>query len=291
MRDERKALLFALASIALWGTLAAVVGDALDGLPAPALLFWSLLFAAIALAITHLARGGAPARLVSGPPSLILLGLWGIFGYHALFFEALARAPIVEANLLNYLWPLGVVVLAPVLARERASGLALAGAAIGFLGAALVVTQGRHLRIDSGELPGYACAAVAALAWSSFSVLLRRTAAPGDDHMPLFVIWSLAAAAIFAAARHQLVFPAPRALAAAAWVGVGPMAIAFVCWDRAMRLGSAARIGALSYLDPLLSTLCVAAVLHKTLTGATWIGMALIIGGAATPTLLALRRR
>jgi drug/metabolite transporter (DMT)-like permease len=107
--------------------------------------------------------------------------------------------------------------------------------------------------------------------------------------MPGFVNVSLLAAAAFALSRHQLVPLPPRALAAALWLGVGPMALAFFCWDRAMRTGSAARIGALSYLDPLLSTVLLGLTLGKPLTAATWMGMALIVGGAGGPALLALR--
>ncbi|HVO31019.1 MAG TPA: EamA family transporter [bacterium] len=284
---ERRALLFALAAIFLWGTLAAVVGDALAGLAPEALLFWCFLFAALALGALHLLRGGPPLQLLAAKPATIALGLWGIFGYHALFFEALAHAPIVQANLLNYLWPLLMVLLAVPLAREKLRALALAGAIVGFAGAVLVVTQGRSVRVDAKDALGYAFAALAALSWSSFSVLLRR--AKGDeDRMALFTTWSLAAAAALALARGGITVPPPRALAAAAWVGVGPMAMAFVCWDRAMRLGRASTIGALSYLDPLLSTLCVAFALNKPLTTPTLVGMALIIGGAAAP---ALRRK
>jgi len=288
VRAERSALFWALAAIVLWGTLAAVVGDTLAGVAASSLLFWSFIFAAATLAIVHVARGGRPRDLVAGKPSLILLGLWGIFGYHALLFEALGRAPIVEANLLNYLWPLLMVLLAPVLAGERASALALGGAAAGFAGAALAVTQGHAIAPRREDALGYALAALAALSWSSFSVLLRRFREEGD-RMPLFVTWSLAAAAVFAGARGGLAPPPPRALLAAAWVGIGPMAVAFTAWDRAMRLGRASTIGALSYLDPLLSTLCVALVLAKPLTGPTLAGMALIVGGAAAPALLTRR--
>jgi len=59
------------------------------------------------------------------------------------------------------------------------------------------------------------------------------------------------------------------------------MGIAFVFWSRAVARGSAARLGALSYLTPLLSTLCVYFALGKPITGATWVGMALIVGGSA----------
>src|SRR3954463_6633089 len=169
MRAERQALLYALVSIVLWGTLAAVVGHALDGLPAGTLLVWCFLFAAIALSLVHLVRGGKPRALLVGSPALVALGLWGIFGYHLFFFEALARAPIVQANLLNYLWPLLVVVFAPILGKEKANPAAFAGAIVGFAGAALVVTQGRALAIAPQDVFGYLLAALAAVSWSTFS--------------------------------------------------------------------------------------------------------------------------
>src|SRR3954470_20360992 len=168
MRAERQALLYALAAIVLWGTLAAVVGHALDGLPAGTLLVWCFLFASIALSVAHLARGGKARALFLGTPALLALGLWGIFGYHLLFFEALSHAPIVEANLLTYLWPLLVVVFAPILGKEKANAAAFAGAAVGFAGAALVVTQGHAVAIAKQDEFGYLLAALAAVSWSSF---------------------------------------------------------------------------------------------------------------------------
>ena len=48
-------------------------------------------------------------------PSTLALGVYGLFGFHFLLFIALRNAPPIEANLVNYLWPLFMVVLAPVL--------------------------------------------------------------------------------------------------------------------------------------------------------------------------------
>jgi drug/metabolite transporter (DMT)-like permease len=291
-------LRYAVVAIVLWGTLAAVVGHALDGVRPGALLVWSLFFAALTLSLAHLARGGKARQLLPRDGRSLLLGLWGILAYHALFFEALARAPIVEANLLNYLWPLLVVVLAGPLGGQRAGRSALVGAAVGFLGAVIVVTQGRAVSFRREDAVGYACALVAAMAWASFSVLLRRrgdeapdAAASADlsDPMTGFVNVSLLGALLLASARGDLHMLDRHTLLATAWLGVGPMAAAFLCWERAFRHGSAAKIGALSYLDPLLSTVLLALVLGKPLTSATWIGMALIIGGAGAPTLLAIR--
>ena len=49
------------------------------------------------------------------PLPTLLLGIGGLFGFHFLLFLALRLAPPVEANLVNYLWPLLIVVLTPVL--------------------------------------------------------------------------------------------------------------------------------------------------------------------------------
>lgn len=289
--DPRAGLGWALVSIVLWGTLAAAVGDALKGVPAAALVLWSFVFAAPTLVVWELACGRRPRAFLAARWEIVALGSWGIFGYHALLFAALERAPIVQANLLNYLWPLLMVLLAPVLGRERLLPSAVLGGIAGFAGAALVVTQGRWIAPEPEAMVGYALALAAAIAWSSFSVLLRRAGDAGANRMTLFTLCALPAALAFAALRGELAPPPGRALLAAAWLGIGPMALAFVCWDRAMAKGSAARIGVLSYLDPLLSTLCVAAVLGAALTGATWIGMALIVGGAALPTVVAMRSR
>ena len=63
-------------------------------------------------------------------PTTLLLGVYGLFGFHLLLFLALRIAPPVEANLVNYMWPLFMVVLSPLLLKvarcmcwRRCSGL------------------------------------------------------------------------------------------------------------------------------------------------------------------------
>lgn len=277
-------------AILLWATLAAAVGDALGGLRGSTVLLWSLLFAAGALVLSDVARGRPLRATLAAPPRLVALGLLGIFGYHALFFAALDLAPKVPVNLLNYLWPLCMVLLARPLAGERLSRATLAGAFVGFAGAVLVVTKGQGLAVERAHLPGYGLAVLAAVAWAAFSVLLRRAGPAGADRMTLFLVASLPPALLFAWLDGGLVVPGGRALAACAWTGVGPMALAFVAWGKALELGSAARLGLLSYVDPLLSTLLLAWHLGERLDGAAWAGMALIIGGAAGPAVWALVR-
>ena len=49
------------------------------------------------------------------PPKVWALGVAGLFGYHSLYFIALRFAPPAEAGLLNYFWPLLIVLFSGLL--------------------------------------------------------------------------------------------------------------------------------------------------------------------------------
>ncbi len=131
MRHSREATLAALAAIALWGSLAWL---------SLRLVSWPpFLLLGCALAI-----GALPAlpriRNWRVPLRTLVLGVYGLFGFHFFLFIALRHAPPVEANLINYLWPLLIVFLAPVLlAGYRLRAHHVGGAVMGFAGAALLV--------------------------------------------------------------------------------------------------------------------------------------------------------
>ena len=126
--------LLALGAILLWSSLA-TLGVSLAALP-------PFLLTGLALLI-----GSLPAwplwRQWRVPPLTLALGVGGLFGYHFLLFLGLRLAPPVEANLVNYLWPLLIVLLAPVLLPGTRLRLAhvLAGL-LGFSGAALAILGG-----------------------------------------------------------------------------------------------------------------------------------------------------
>ena len=104
------ATLYALGAIALWATLASL-GTSLSHLPPFLLTGLALMIGSVpslAAVLRNRQAWAVPARTLA-------LGIYGLFGFHFLLFIALRHAPPVEANLVNYLWPLFMVVLAPVL--------------------------------------------------------------------------------------------------------------------------------------------------------------------------------
>lgn len=245
-----KSDLLAFVAVVLWASLAAL-GVALSHVPPFLLTGLGLLVGSlIALPLSgfRLAAWRVPART-------LLLGVYGLFGFHFLLFLALRHAPPLQANLINYLWPLGMVVMAPwLLPGLRFRWQYLAAAALGFAGAALAIASRGGVTAGGGWHVGYLFALGSAFVWASYSLLTRRVAA-----FPTAAVGSFAALSGVLSLLCHVAFEPAAALSARdglliALLGLGPLGGAFFLWDAALKAGDARRIGLLAFLTPLLST-------------------------------------
>jgi drug/metabolite transporter (DMT)-like permease len=247
----------------LWATLASL-GVSLAHVP-------PFLLTGLALVI-----GSVPAwplvRQWKVGPSTLALGVYGLFGFHFLLFIALCHAPAVEANLVNYLWPLFIVVLAPLFLRGlRLRPVHVFAALLGFAGAAIAIVGGAG-GLQGGWSWGYLPALGSAFIWASYSLMTRRVPSFPTAAIGLFGLVS----GLLSLLCHAALEP-PAALSAADWLlisvmGLGPLGAAFFLWDKALKLGDARQIGILSYVTPVASTAALLLVtgrpLHWSIVGA-----------------------
>ncbi len=272
-----KADLLALAAIALWGSLAPL-GVKLAHIPPFLLTGLGLLVGSlIALPLSRFRLA-----LWRVPLPTLLVGIYGLFGFHFLLFMALRNAPAVEANLINYLWPLGMVVLAPVFLK----GVTLhtrhvVAALVGFAGAAIAIL-GRGGAADAavGFQSGYLLALASAFVWASYSLLTRRV-----PSFPTAAVGSFAAASgVLSLACHAWLEPAVDLSAAdmglVALLGLGPLGGAFFLWDAAIKLGDTRRIGLLAFATPILSTVLLLITTGQPLQWNVAVAAALVVGAA-----------
>jgi len=230
-------------------------------------------------AASRLFRRGAVAALRQ-PPEVWGLGVGGLFGYHALYFSALRLAPAAEAGLLNYLWPLLIVLLSALLPNERLKAHHVVGALLGLVGT-IVLFAGRDALALAGEyLPGYAAAIVAAFVWSTYSVLSRRFATVPTAAVAGFCT----ATSLIATLAHMLfettVWPdAPLQWLAVLLLGIGPVGIAFYVWDIGVKRGDIRLLGVASYAAPVLSTLALVLAGYAPATASLGVAALLISGG------------
>lgn len=283
------ATLAGFGAILLWALLALLT--ALSG-SVPPFQLAAMTFAvggAVGLVLT--ARRPGALRGLRQPWPVWALGVGGLFGYHFLYFSALRAAPAVEASLIAFLWPLLIVLFSALLPGERLRWFHLAGAAMGFAGAALIVTGGRAVTLNPDFVTGYAFALAAALVWSGYSVLSRRFAEVPTDIVTGFCLATAVLAFLCHIALEDWVTPA----GATEWLailglGLGPVGLAFFLWDRGVKRGDIQVLGAASYAAPLLSTLILVA---SGVSPASWVVAAaclFITAGALLASKEMLRR-
>jgi drug/metabolite transporter (DMT)-like permease len=257
--------LLALGAIALWASLAAL-GVSLAHVP-PFLLTGLALLAGSVIALP-LSRFDFRQWLV--PPATLAVGVYGLFGFHFLLFIALRNAPPVQANLINYLWPLGIVVMAPLFLP----GMSLTA---------------RHLFAALlGGAPlwawGYIPALMSAFIWASYSLLTKRV-----KPFPTSAIGSFAlVSGLLALLCHLWLEPAVT-LSGTDWaliglLGLGPLGGSFFLWDAALKRGDARQIGVLSFLTPLLSTLVLLTMQGEMPSLSVGLAALMIVGAAVIAT-------
>ncbi|OXT02670.1 EamA family transporter [Notoacmeibacter marinus] len=266
------------ASLALFTTLSGAV---------PPLLLNGFSFAVATLiglvyGLSNAARRQTLKQTLRLPPVVLGAGIAGLFFFHALYFASLRLAPPVEANLLNYLWPLFIVLGSGLVAGRAPGWRQWIGALLGLIGTGLIVMKESGFQFETAYLPGYALALGAAFFWTSYSLAARRFA-----HVPtLAVTWYCLGTSVLSFILHALFETTVLPQNGLEWgavlcLGLGPVGIAFFFWDEGMKRGDVSVLGAAAYAAPLLSTLLLIAFGQAELTLRIAIACLLITFGAA----------
>ena len=275
---SRTATLIGLTAILMWSLLAALT-VATGKIPAFQLAAMTFAVGALVGSLTWIGRWEA-IRSLRQPPLAWMVGVGGLFGYHALYFLALRFAPPAEAGLLNYLWPLLIVLFSSLLPGERLAPHHIIGAVLGLAGTVLLFAGNGAGGFMPGQMPGLIAAFVAAFVWAAYSVMSRKLKAVPTDAVAGFC----AVTALLAALVHRWVEVTVWPETAAQWLaiaalGVGPVGAAFYAWDIGMKRGDIRVLGAASYATPLLSTAFLILAGFAKASASIAIAAVLIAGG------------
>ncbi len=288
MPSSTAANLLALVAIALWALLA-WLGISLSHVPPFLLTGVGLLVGSLIALPLSFKNGKLDLASWKMPWSSLLLGVYGLFGFHFLLFVALRHAPAVEANLVNYLWPLGIVVMAPLfLPGVKLTRTHLLAACIGFAGACMAILGSSSSSAaglsSTGFAWGYIPALGSAFIWASYSLMTKRLALQGKGFATAAIGLFGLVSGLLSLLCHALLEPrvslSGQDVMLLIALGLGPLGAAFYVWDAALKKGDARQIGILSYITPLASTALLLIVTGRPLSWSIGLAAALIVGAA-----------
>jgi drug/metabolite transporter (DMT)-like permease len=252
--SARAATALGFGAVLLWGTLASLT--ALKSAAIAPFATTAIAFAIGGVTIAIIALVSGRARAMKPTPASFALGLYGLFGFHVLYFAALRLAPTAEAGLIASLWALLTVLFSGLLPGHFLHLRHIAGAILGLLAATLLVWNkiGGTSDFPHSHL-GFALAFASALVWASYSVMSRLVAAVPSESLALPCLATSLLALICSLLFETWTLPqGAMQWGALIGLGLGPVGTAFLLWDIGMKQGNVAYLGVLGYFTTIIST-------------------------------------
>lgn len=276
---ERRAVLFALAAVALWSTVATGFKLGLAVMRPLQLLALGSMVSLVFFAAAYLVVRPPPApRAALGRAAA--LGLLNPFAYYLVLFEAYDRLPAQVAQPLNYTWAITLAVLAVPILGQRLDRRTLAGILVSYLGVVVLVTRGEFTAFDSFDALGIALALGSTVLWASYWLATVRLGLH-PVQLLLAVFTTGTVCVVTTCVLTEGLPPLTLSnLGYGLWVGLVEMGVTYFLWQRALALTAhAGRISQLIFLSPFLSLVMIANVLGEAIHPSAVAGLVLIVGG------------
>ncbi len=270
---------YAAVTIILWGAMPALAKDLLNALPNFETLALSALFAFLFLLAVNRREGALKKLSAEEIFTAASLGFLGLFLYSAFFYYGLARMTSQEACILNYLWPLMIVLFSCPILGEKLTRRKIFAVGMSFAGV-IVVMAGGIENFSSEKIFGALSCVIAAACYGLFSVLNKRRRL--NQKLAMMIIWATTAACAFIAGYflEQWTLPNLRQIVGLLWLGVMINAVAYLTWALALETTTnTARTANLAYLVPILAIFISTFVAGEELSLAVIPALILILGG------------
>lgn len=225
------------------------------------------------------------ARIDRGDWKLILLGgVIGLFGFIYLFVMSLRYGNPIDISIIMTLPPMFVLLMGVLFRHARPSWIELAGVAVSFVGAVIVILDGNSGKAGSDNLLGDVLAVASCICYAFYLVILEQ---PTRKYPPVTLLrWVFLFAAIpgaFLAIGFDKL-PILHASLVAPWLEIGfillcPTFIAYFLVQPAIRSIGSELVSLYQYLLPVFATVSAVLMGLDTLRWAQVAAMAVIIAG------------
>ena len=218
------------------------------------------------------------------------LGLLNPFLYYVILFKAYSLLPAQEAQPINFVWPLTLVLLSIPLLGQRIKLASILAIVISFGGVVVIATRAQTLddvlRFHFSNVSGVFLALSTTIIWSLYWIYNTKDRC--DAAVRLFVNFAFASAYILVLmlVTGRAAIPDSSGWLGGIYIGIFEMGVTFLAWLKAMRSAkTTAHVVNLIYLVPFLSLLCIGLVVGERILPSTILGLVLIVTGIVVQKL------
>lgn len=284
MKDQRRAMLYGLAAVLLWSTVATAFKLSLRYLQPAHLLLYSGAFSTVLLAVILAVQGKFRDifRCTGRQYAMsVLLGLLNPFLYYLVLFKAYDLLPAQQAQPINYTWAITLSLLAIPLLGQPFRWKEFAALLLSYCGVVVISTEGRLLDLAFTSPEGVVLALASTVIWALYWIFNTRDRRDPVVALLVNFLFSFPFVLGYSLLFTDLSFPPPLpGFLGAAYVGTFEMGFCFVLWLLAMRHAeSTAKVSNLIFISPFLSLVLIHFLVGEEILPATFVGLVLIVAG------------
>ena len=283
MQKKSMAYIYVAMAILLWGSVPAVGKMILNDLSALQVMFYSSLMSTLVIGamvfsqkrlITTIGRYKKKDFLC-----FLYLGFIGTFMYCVLQFAGLKYTSAQEANIINYTWPIWIIIFSIFILKLKINWRIVAAILLSFVGIYIAISGGTLSGFSMEHLKGNIFALLAAICYGFFCVTAKKyhfeTFTSMFFYFLVATILSGLAVVIFSS------FPPlnSKQIFAFFWLGGISNGIGFVFWFLALKHGDVAKMSNLIFLTPFAALVFIYFINKEIIHTASIVGLMLIIVG------------
>ncbi|MFA6023736.1 MAG: DMT family transporter [Candidatus Gracilibacteria bacterium] len=282
VKKSKLAYIYTVLAILLWGSTASVSKLILQDISSIQLIFYSFPFTIVGLFLIMLFQGKLKDLTTYKKQDIWKLagmGFLGCFLYYVFLFGAIERTSAQEAFVVNYLWPVMVVIFGVLLLREKFTGRTVISILLSFIGVAIVVSKGEWMSLDNLNLTAILMAASGAMVYGLFSVLGKKLKYEVFSSMFYYYLFGFIYVLLSVLFFSEIPSLDMKQVAGLAWIGFFTNGLAFVFWFKALEIGETAKVSNLVFLTPFASLIFIHFLVGEPILISSIIGLVLIVLG------------
>jgi drug/metabolite transporter (DMT)-like permease len=217
---------------------------------------------------------------------MVLLGLFGIVGYHYFFFASLHYTAVANTAIINAFSPVVTGMVAAVFIRERLSRANYAGVLLACAGVLLLISRGdleypAGFQLNRGDV----LMLCAVLCWAVYAVMIKRLIVRYTGFtLTLYAAFCGVVLLFFLVQGEypvrQIRTISAESIIAVLYMGVGASGLGYLFYNFSIEKLGPTRTSSLVYSQvPILVALMAYFVFGEPVTGIMWASIALIIAG------------
>ncbi|WP_354623791.1 DMT family transporter [Psychromonas sp. MME2] len=283
IKNQKKAILFALTAVLMWSTVASAFKLTLAYFSPIQMLLVSS--STTILALTCICYLQNKLHLVKHyflkrPFYYLTLGLINPFLYYLILFAAYDLLPAQQAQTLNYTWAITLSILAVPFLGQKLHKKDIAAILLGYFGAMIIATRGELLSLNFSSPLGVFLALFSTLLWAMYWILNSKNSADPIVSLLLSFVLALPVIIIATPLMSDFIMPDWQGWIGAIYIGLFEMGFAFVAWLTALRYAqNTAQISNLIFISPFISLLLLNWIIKEPIYPATIVGLLFIISG------------